>query len=58
VTITFRDDNEAQKVLELVRYTNVAAQKPLVEDELLFIARYPDIARQLMTMTPIDYLSE
>jgi homocitrate synthase NifV len=39
VTITFRDDNEAQKVLELVRYTNVAAQKPLVEDELLFIAR-------------------
>jgi homocitrate synthase NifV len=58
VTITFRDDNEAQKVLELVRYTNVAAQKPLVEDELLFIARYPDIARQLMTMTPLDYLSE
>jgi homocitrate synthase NifV len=58
VTITFRDDNEAQKVLELVRYANVAAQKPLVEDELLFIARYPDIARELMTMTPLDNLDE
>jgi isopropylmalate/homocitrate/citramalate synthase len=58
VAITFRDDEEAQKVLELVRYANVAAQKPLVEDELLFIARYPDIAKELMTMTPLDYLEE
>lgn len=58
MTITFRDAEEAEKVLELVRYANVAAQKPLVEDELIFIAKYPEIARELMTMTPLDYMSE
>ncbi len=58
MTITFNNDEEAQKVLELVRYANVAAQKPLVEEELLFIARYPDIARELLTMTPLDYVGE
>jgi isopropylmalate/homocitrate/citramalate synthase len=58
VAVSFRDDQEAQKVLELVRYANVAAQRPLVEDELLFIAQYPDIAKELMTMTPLDYLEE
>jgi len=52
--IHFHDTKEAERVLELVRYANVLAQKPLVEDELLFIARYPDIARQLLTMTPLD----
>ncbi len=52
--IHFRDTEEAERVLELVRYANVLAQKPLVEDELLFIARHPDIARQLLTMTPLD----
>ncbi|MBL7165190.1 MAG: homocitrate synthase [Dehalococcoidales bacterium] len=51
--IHFRDAEEAERVLELVRYANVLAQKPLVEDELLFIARHPDIARQLLTMTPL-----
>ncbi len=53
--IRFHDAEEAEKVLELVRYANVLSQKPLVEDELLFIAKYPDIARQMMTMTPLDY---
>jgi homocitrate synthase NifV len=52
--IHFHDTEEAERVLELVRYANVLAQKPLVEDELLFIARHPDIARQLLTMTPLD----
>jgi homocitrate synthase NifV len=51
--ITFHDPNEAARVLELVRYANVAAQKPLVKDELLFIARYPEIAKELLTMTPL-----
>jgi homocitrate synthase NifV len=50
----FNTAEDAERTLELVRYANVLAQKPLVEDELLFIARYPDIARQLMTMTPFD----
>jgi len=53
--VHFHDAEEAERVLELVRYANVLAQKPLVEDELIFIARYPDIARQLLTMLPLDY---
>jgi homocitrate synthase NifV len=39
-------------VLELVRYANVESQHPLVEDELLFIAQYPDIAKKLLTFNP------
>jgi len=52
--VTFDNAVEAEKALELVRYANVAAQKPLVEDELLFICRYPDIAKQLLRMTPLE----
>lgn len=51
VDIESRDD--AEDVLELVRYANVLAQKPLVKEELVFIARYPEIARELMTMVPL-----
>jgi isopropylmalate/homocitrate/citramalate synthase len=54
VEISFASTEEAEKVLELVRYANVCAQKPLVEDELLFIAKYPDIARRLLTLTPLS----
>ncbi|MFA5038271.1 MAG: homocitrate synthase [Candidatus Omnitrophota bacterium] len=50
--IVLRDEAEAAKVLELVRYANVHNQKPLVEDELRFVAQYPEIARQIFTMTP------
>lgn len=51
--VSFKDAAEAGEILELVRYANVEAQKPLVEDELLFIARYPKIARKLLTMIPL-----
>ncbi len=51
--ISFKDKKEASELLELVRYANVEAQKPLVEDELLFIANYPKIARKLLTLTPL-----
>jgi len=54
MAITFDDSEEAEKVLELVRYANVEAQKPLVEDELLFIAKYPEIAKKLLTLTPLE----
>jgi isopropylmalate/homocitrate/citramalate synthase len=54
VEVAFASTEEAEKVLELVRYANVCAQKPLVEDELLFIAKYPDIARKLLTLTPLS----
>lgn len=50
--IKFKDDKKAQEILELVRYANVHNQKPLVDDELMFIAHYPDEARQLMTCNP------
>jgi homocitrate synthase NifV len=50
----FKDKEEAQQVLELVRYANVLSHKPLVEDQLLFIARYPHTARRLLTLTPLE----
>lgn len=50
--VTFTSASEARKILELVRYANVEAQTPLVEDELLFIAKYPDITRKLLTLIP------
>jgi len=52
--ITFKDRDEAERILELARYANVLAQKPLVEDELKFIAKYPDIAKELMTIAPLE----
>ena len=51
--VTFANAEEAHKILELVRYANVEAQEPLVEDELLFIAKYPEITRRLLTLTPL-----
>jgi len=50
--VAFTDDKEATKILELVRYANVHNQKPLVDDELKFIARYPDVARKIFAMAP------
>ncbi len=51
--IRFHDDKEATEILELVRYANVHTQRPLTKRELLFIANYPDIAKELMTFTPL-----
>ncbi len=50
--IEFKDETEAREILELVRYANVHTQKPLTEDELRFIASYPEIAKKIFTMTP------
>ena len=50
--VPFKEDAEATRILELVRYANVHNQKPLVDDELNFIAKYPDIAHKIFTMTP------
>ena len=50
--VAFENDQEATRILELVRYANVHNQKPLVDDELKFIAKYPDIAHKIFTMTP------
>jgi homocitrate synthase NifV len=50
--IEFKDQEEATKILDLVRYANVHTQKPLVDCELRFIAKYPEIARKIMRVTP------
>jgi isopropylmalate/homocitrate/citramalate synthase len=52
--VSFASKEEASEILELVRYANVEAQKPLVEDELLFIAKYPEIVKKLLTMVPLE----
>ncbi len=53
--ISFKDKSraEADEILELARYANVESHKPLVQDELKFIAEYPQIAKKLLTMTPL-----
>jgi len=53
IAISFETRAEAERVLELARHANVLAQKPLVADELQFIAQYPDIAKELLTLTPL-----
>ncbi|GAH69975.1 unnamed protein product, partial [marine sediment metagenome] len=50
--IEFDNDGEARKILDLVRYANVTTQKPLVADELRFIASYPEQARKILTLVP------
>jgi citrate (Re)-synthase len=45
---------EANEILELVRFANVESHKPLVEEELRFICEHPDIAKKLLTMTPLE----
>jgi isopropylmalate/homocitrate/citramalate synthase len=50
--LKFKDDKEARKILELVRYANVHTQKPVTEDEIKFIARYPDHAQRIMSVQP------
>ena len=50
--IEFKNEAEAVRILELVRYANVHNQKPLVDDELKFIAKYPDIAEKIFSMNP------
>jgi homocitrate synthase NifV len=50
--IEFHDEKEATKILELVRYANVLNQKPLVEEELRFIAKLPEIAQKIFTTAP------
>ncbi|MGD0794767.1 MAG: homocitrate synthase [Dehalococcoidales bacterium] len=53
VPIEFPNREKADEILELARYANVESQRPLVEDQLVFIARYPEIARKLLTLTPL-----
>ncbi|MFC1566973.1 homocitrate synthase [bacterium] len=52
IAIKFKSEDEAKRILDLVRFANVHTQKPLVEDELKFIAKYPEQAEKILTVTP------
>ena len=52
--VEFKDEEDAKRILELVRYANVHTQLPLTGDELRFVASYPEQAKNIMTMTPLD----
>lgn len=52
--IHFHNDNEARRILGLVQYANLHTQKPLTDDELRFVATYPDIAGTVLTMSPLQ----
>jgi homocitrate synthase NifV len=54
MAVSFASKEEANEILELVRYANVESHKPLVEDQLLFIAKYPKIAKKLLTLSPLE----
>ncbi|HEC98111.1 MAG TPA: homocitrate synthase [Nitrospirae bacterium] len=48
--IHFKSDEEARRVLELVQYANLHTQKPLTDDELRFIASYPEVVKKILTV--------
>lgn len=50
--LEFKDEHEARNILELARYANVHTQKPLTSSELKFIYYYPDIAAEILTVSP------
>jgi len=51
--VEFKGEAEANRILELVRFANVHNQKPLVQEELRFIAQHPEIAKKILTMSPL-----
>ena len=44
--------SEAAEILNLVRYASAHNQIPLTDDELRFIAKYPNQVKQILTITP------
>ncbi len=51
--VRFKDDMEAKYALKLSRYANVLKQKPLVKDELIFIAQHPAAVKKILTLAPL-----
>jgi isopropylmalate/homocitrate/citramalate synthase len=52
IGVTFADNESAKQILELVQFASAHTQKPLTDDELRFIAKYPEQARIILTLTP------
>jgi len=52
IGVTFADNESAKRILELVQFASAHTQKPLTDDELRFIAKYPDQVRKILTLSP------
>ena len=52
IGITFPDDNSAKRILDLVQFASAHTQLPLTDDELRFIATYPEQAKRVLTLIP------
>jgi len=50
--LALQDDEHARETLKLVQYATLENQAPLTKEELWFIYFYPEITRQLLTLTP------
>ena len=50
--VEFSDKEEAQRILDIVRYANLSINKPISDDELIFVCKYPEIARKILTVNP------
>ena len=50
--IHFESAQQSQRIMELVQYADLHTGKPLVEEELRFIATYPEESAKIMTITP------
>ena len=50
--ITFPDAESTERILNLVRYASAHNQLPLTDDELRFIAKYPEQVRRILTVIP------
>ncbi len=50
--IQFETSEQASRGLELCQYANLHTGKPLHEEELRFLAAYPEQAAKIMTVTP------
>jgi len=52
IGISFKNDNDARKALELVQYANLHTQKPLTDGELWLVATCPDVVKKILTVNP------
>lgn len=50
--IPFDNNEEAEKILDLVRLANAHTQLPLTDDELRLIASYPEPIKKILTVIP------
>jgi homocitrate synthase NifV len=50
--LAMRNDEHLRETLQLVQYANLHNQAPLTQEELWFVYHYPEIVRELVTVTP------